>query len=94
MLSGCRNSTSHIDALAIGPYFGGWSSADTNLDTFMDTKLPGMVTQTLTDVVEHAKVAAKYNKLLFTYEAGQHLTGDNPVPMNVSGGRQRSTLCI
>jgi hypothetical protein len=84
-LTSARNATSHIDALAVGPYFGSWSSADTNLDTFMDSKLPGQVTEALTAyVVEHAKIAARYNKPLFAYEAGQHLTGDNPLPMNVS----------
>lgn len=37
-----RNVTKYVDAFAIGPYFGSWTSADTDLDTFV-AKLPAQV---------------------------------------------------
>jgi hypothetical protein len=70
----------------VGPYFGSWSTSDTDLDVFMNVKLPSQVTSALKDFVqEHSKIAAKYKKPLFAYEAGQHLTGDNVLPINVRG---------
>lgn len=50
-------------------------------------------------VAPHAAIAKKYNKPLIAYEAGQSLTGDSPVPMEVGvlglwagGARQQARL--
>ncbi|KXZ45525.1 hypothetical protein GPECTOR_53g111 [Gonium pectorale] len=76
-LLSCRNVTSHIDALAIAPYFGSYvKSRDTNLTVFMDSTLPSQINTSLADVAQHAAIAAQYGKPLLTYESGQSLTGD------------------
>lgn len=35
--------TSFVDAFAIAPYFGSWTSADTDLESFVANKLPAQV---------------------------------------------------
>jgi hypothetical protein len=79
-----RNASSAIDALAIGPYFGQFSaSRDTSLGTFLDATLPGQINGTLSLVAQHAAIARQFGKPLLTYEAGQGLIGDNPLPQQV-----------
>lgn len=40
----CRNATRHIDALAVGPYFGSYDpKRDTNLATYMNSTLLSQV---------------------------------------------------
>jgi hypothetical protein len=79
-----RNASSFIDALAIGPYFGSFDAQrDTGLDAFLRTTLPAQVNSTLADVAQHAAIARLFSKPLITYEAGQGLTGDSPLPQQV-----------
>uniref|UniRef100_A0A383V938 EGF-like domain-containing protein n=1 Tax=Tetradesmus obliquus TaxID=3088 RepID=A0A383V938_TETOB len=74
----CRNASSHIDALAVAPYFGSFSaSRDTNMATYLSTTLPAQVDAAVVAVAAHADIAGKYGKPLIAYEAGSSIDGSS-----------------
>lgn len=80
MLLSYRNAYKHTDALAIGPYFYGSSSALKKVksvnDIFKmiyDEKLPFSIPGVAKLVKAHATVAKSYGISLIAYEGGQHL---------------------
>jgi hypothetical protein len=81
-----RNATAHIDALAIGPYFGAFNaSRDTSADAVLETGLPQDLATTTAWVAQHAAIARQFNKPLITYEAGQGMAGDSAALITVRG---------
>lgn len=71
----CRNVTSHIDALALAPYFGAVPLSNDTLDTFMNKALPGGALDVKRWIAPHYTVAAEFGKRLIAYECGQSLGG-------------------
>lgn len=88
----CRNATSFIDALAVGPYFGEFSAArDADLATFMNVTLPKAINDTMNYVMQHVPIAAKYGKPVMAYESGYGVAADHPTAMQAArdGGMYR-----
>lgn len=72
----------HVDAIAIGPYFGTDLAADAvgvarirklNLDELMRELESAALPKAKTQMLAHAAVARKYGLPLIAYEGGQHL---------------------
>jgi hypothetical protein len=77
------NAFEHVDALAIGPYFGGTMGRVNNVDATLAMS-PAELAQYLLDIelpknkdqmLAQKEVADTYGLRLVTYEAGQHLVG-------------------
>jgi len=79
-----QDTYKYVDALATAPYFG--HEADTwttgqSLDSIMNTLLPAKAAEAVTFGVQQKAVAQKYNLRYVTYEAGQHVTLPNNLPL-------------
>jgi hypothetical protein len=76
------DTRNHVDALAIGPYFGTDLAADAagvarirkmSLDELMRELKTSSLPKAKAEMLAHAKVARKYGLPMIAYEGGQHL---------------------
>ncbi len=79
-----QDTYKYVDALATAPYFGHeaetWTTGQ-SLDSIMNTLLPAKAAEAVTFGVQQKAVAQKYNLRYVTYEAGQHVTLPNNLPL-------------
>lgn len=86
MMLDFEDTKSHVDAIAIAPYFGGHFGTEEqasrvsklSLDAFFSELRSVALPETSTWITQNAKVARARNVLLLAYEGGQHLTGVGP----------------
>ncbi|EKX35128.1 hypothetical protein GUITHDRAFT_80080, partial [Guillardia theta CCMP2712] len=77
-LLSCQDAYKDIDVVGIAPYFGGYDpkNASLTLDILFRETIPKSIAEGRALLVEHGRIASRYNKTLVLYESGQSLVGD------------------
>lgn len=69
-----------VDAVAVGPYFGQFTSVDVNDERFLEQLLWDDIDGRVRDLLESQKALADSNNVqMWAYEAGQHLISRSPL---------------
>lgn len=69
----------HVDALALGPYFGHKTQTATSLFGLRDELINFIEGELRSNVRAHRVSAESHSLPIWGYEGGQHLRGDNPL---------------